>query len=139
LTTVQHVLKEKDQSLWYISPEATVLEAIDLMAVNNVGALVVIENDKPVGIFSERDLARKLSLSKHPPGELIVKRVMTPFIITVTPEQSIDECMMLMTNHRIRHLPVIANDRIIGMVSIGDIVKTVLSESERIMAQLRKA
>jgi CBS domain-containing protein len=136
MTTVRHVLQEKGLDVWFVSPETTVLEASNLMFEKNVGALIIIDGTEVVGIFSERDIARKLAAKGTRSGESKVKDIMTPAVITVSPEQSVDECMALMTDQRVRHLPVIENHKIIGMISIGDVVKAIMSEREQLIRQL---
>lgn len=135
--TVRQLLQEKGFAVWAISPDATVFEALEQMAEKNVGSLVVIEDGEIVGIFSERDYARKVILHGHASRDLKVRAVMSDSLITVGPEQNLSDCMRLMTNHRIRHLPVLEDGRQIGVVSIGDVVKAVMAEQEFLIEQLQ--
>lgn len=137
MITVRHILREKGPDVWSVPPETSVLDAVNLMFEKNVGALVIIENDEVVGIFSERDVARKLIPLGPSSNERQVRDLMTSVVITVMPEQSVSECMALMTARRIRHLPVLENHKIIGLVSIGDVVKAVMSEREQLLKQLK--
>lgn len=128
MTTVRQILQAKGTSVWTISPQATVLEALRLMAEKNVGALLVTEGEQVAGIFSERDLARSVALKGRTAEDTLVSQVMTARVIYVRPGQSMEECMALMTDKHIRHLPVMENDRLIGVISIGDVVKEIISE-----------
>jgi CBS domain-containing protein len=119
-----------------IRPDAKVYEALNLMAEKNIGALLVLENDTISGIFSERDYARKVVLLGKSSKNLEVKDIMSTRIYYVKPEQSVDFCMNLMINKRIRHLPVVKDDKLIGLISIGDVVKAVIGEKEFIIDQL---
>jgi len=136
MTTVRSVLHTKDNTIWSIAPDEIVFHALKIMADKNIGALLVMEKEKVVGIFSERDYARKIALKGESSHTTAVKDVMTSGVLSVNPEQSIEECMALMTNKHIRHLPVIENGNLIGLVSIGDIVKTIISEHEYTIKQL---
>lgn len=128
MITVSMILKQKGESVWTISPETTILDALMQMAKRNVGALVVEDNGEICGIVSERDFARKTAEARS--GNLIlpVKDFMTKKVYTVKPEQTLDECMEWMTMEHIRHLPVVDNDRLVGIISIGDVVKNLLDE-----------
>lgn len=130
MATVWHLLNQKGRDVWSINPDQTVLEALELMTDKGIGAVIVLENDKIVGIFSERDFARfsakKGSLSLYIP----VNELMTPAVFTVHPDQSIDECMALMTQKHIRHLPVVDKGQLVGLISIGDVVREVISQKE---------
>ena len=136
MTTVRSVLQTKDNNIWSIAPEALVFDALKIMAGKNVGALLVMQKDKVVGIFSERDYARKIVLKGESSHTTAIKDVMTSVVLSVTPEQSIDECMALMTNKHVRHLPVMDNGKLVGLVSIGDVVKAIISEHEYTIKQL---
>jgi CBS domain-containing protein len=136
MTTVRSVLQTKDNTLWSIAPEALVFDALKIMADKNVGALLVMQKEKVVGIFSERDYARKIVLKGESSHTTAIKDVMTSGVLSVHPEQSIDECMALMTNKHVRHLPVIENGKLIGLISIGDVVKAIISEHEYTIKQL---
>ncbi len=130
MATVWHLLNQKGRDVWSINPDQTVLEALELMTDKGIGAVIVLENDKIVGIFSERDFARfsakKGSLSLYIP----VNELMTQAVFTVHPDQSIDECMALMTQKHIRHLPVVDKGQLVGLISIGDVVREVISQKE---------
>ena len=136
MTTVRSVLQTKDNTIWSIAPDALVFDALKIMADKNVGALLVTQKEKVVGIFSERDYARKIVLKGESSHTTAIKDVMTSGVLSVNPEQSIDECMTLMTNKHIRHLPVLENGKLIGLVSIGDVVKAIISEHEYTIKQL---
>jgi CBS domain-containing protein len=136
MTTVRTVLQAKNNTIWSIAPEAVVLDALKIMADRNVGALMVMHQDNVVGIFSERDYARKIVLKGETSRTALVKDAMTSNVLTVNPEQSIDDCMTLMTNKHIRHLPVLENGKLIGLISIGDVVKAIISEHEYTIKQL---
>lgn len=135
--TVRQLLQEKGFAVWSISPDATVFEALQQMAEKNVGSLVVVERGEPVGMFSERDYARKVILHGHASRDLAVRAVMSDALVTVGPEQNLSDCMRLMTDHRVRHLPVLENGRQIGVISIGDVVKAVMAEQEFLIEQLQ--
>lgn len=126
---ISNILKSKpDQAVYTISPTATVYEALKQMAEKNVGALLVESNDKIIGIISERDYARKIILNDLSSSQTTVESVMTSPVIYITPSQTNEECMALMTNNRLRHLPVMQNGKLVGLISIGDIVKDIISE-----------
>lgn len=137
MKTVADILKSKPHSQVYcIWPSATVLEAISLMADKGVGALVVMEGEKVVGIVSERDYARKVVLMERSSYNTEVSEIMSSDVITVTPEQSNEHCMQLMTEKRLRHLPVLENGKLVGLVSIGDLVKDIISDQRSMIRQL---
>jgi CBS domain-containing protein len=135
--TVRSVLKRKGSEIWSIDPHQTVYEAIERMADKGVGALLVMSAGKPVGIISERDYARKVILRGQSSRTTLVNEIMTSPVIFATPEQGVEECMGIMTKSRIRHLPVMENEKVIGIVSIGDLVKWVVSEQEETIEQLQ--
>jgi len=128
--TTGDLLKNKGYDLWTVSPESSVYEALQVMCEKNVGALLVFESGQLVGIFSERDYARKLVLKGKFSKNTRVREVMTDEVVTVAIDDDIEQCMGLMTNRRIRHLPVKKGDRVIGMISIGDIVKAIISDQK---------
>jgi CBS domain-containing protein len=136
MKNVRDLLQEKGGTVYTVSPETTVYEALQLMADKNLGALVVCENDAVAGLFSERDYARKIALKGRLSREVRVDEIMTAKVIHVNQDQDIESCMELMSNNRIRHLPVIENNRLIGIVSIGDIVKAIIEHKEEIIEQL---
>lgn len=126
MNIVRHLLQMKGFQVWCIDPDASVYEALRLMADKNVGALAVVQDDKLVGIISERDYARKVVLKGKSSRDVPVSEIMTSQVYTVHPDQTVDECMELMTNKHIRHLPVIEDDRLVGMISIGDVMRDIL-------------
>ena len=137
MKTVAQILKSKpDLAVHTIGPAATVYEAVKLMADRNVGALVVVEHGKVVGIVSERDYARKVALMARSSKDTLLRDIMSSPVMYVQPEQTSDECMALMTENRLRHLPVMDGGQLIGLVSIGDLVKATLSEQQFIIEQL---
>jgi CBS domain-containing protein len=136
MNTVQHVLVAKSGPVLSVSPDATVYDALALMARHDIGALVVLDRDAICGMFSERDYARKVILHGRSSRTLSVADIMTREVVTVTPGCTIDECMALMTSHRIRHLPVLDGPFIVGLVSIGDLVKAQLDEQRFVIEQL---
>lgn len=138
MNNVWQILKAKGSQVWTISKNATVLDALKLMAEKQIGALVVMDGKQVVGIFSERDYARKGVLIGKQAETTRLNEVMTKDLITVTPEHSVQECMALMTERRIRHLPVCEGDHLVGLVSIGDIVKDMIEELEFMVNQLEK-
>jgi CBS domain-containing protein len=128
--TVKNMLGEKGCNVWTISPEAKIIDALKLMAEKSVGALVVTYKNQVVGIVSERDYARKVILRGKSSLDTPVKEIMTTQVYFVTPEMSAEECMAMMTKRHIRHLPVIDEGKLAGLVSIGDVVKTIISEQK---------
>jgi CBS domain-containing protein len=137
MTTAAQILEGKGHAVWSVAPDSFVYEALKMMAEKNVGALVVLEGDELKGIFSERDYARKVILAGKSSREITVKEIMSPAVITVRPQQSVEECMALMTDKRIRHLPVVEGGRLVGVISIGDAVKAIISEREFTIEQLQ--
>lgn len=138
MKTVNEVLKNKGREIWTISPLATVFQALELMAQKDVGALPVVQNGKLVGIFSERDYARKVILKGKASKDTAVSELMTQTVFYVSPENTLDECMALMTSQQIRHLPVLDRDRLVGMITLGDVVKRIISEQEFTIHELEK-
>lgn len=136
MLSVRQCLGRKGNEVWSTRPDATVFEALQLMAERDIGALLVLDRGALVGIFSERDYARKIILRGKSSRETAVGEIMTAQVIFVRPEQTIEECMALMTEEHVRHLPVIEGDRVIGVISIGDVVKEIISEQEFVIEQL---
>ena len=136
MTTVAQLLQEKGRAVWSIAPDATVYDALSLMAAKNVGALVVVEGASVVGILSERDYARKVILKGKFSKDTLVREIMTDKVYFVRPEQTIEECMAVMTAEHIRHLPVLTDDRLTGIVSIGDVVRVTIFDKEFLIKQL---
>ncbi len=135
-STVRQILKAKGSDVWSVNPETTVYNALMLMEEKDIGAVVVLEHGKLVGIFSERDYARQAVRQKETLNMLPVSAFMTKEVITVNPDQSVTDCMLSMTAHRIRHLPVVENDAVIGMVTIGDVVKTIIADQALLLEEL---
>jgi CBS domain-containing protein len=138
MITVQQVLKDKGYSdVWTVSPDASVNDALRLMSDKNVGALPVTEVGKLVGIISERDYARKVILKGKSSLNTPVSEIMTAEVISVQPEQSMEECMTLMTQKRVRHLPVLVEDKLVGLISIGDVLKEIISDQKAFIQSLQ--
>jgi CBS domain-containing protein len=135
--TVNELLRNKGNQVYSIEPDATVYEALTLMAEKDVGALLVLDSaGQLVGVLSERDYARKVVLKGKTSRETPVREIMTEKVVWVRPDQSTEDCMALMTNKRIRHLPVLEEGRLVGVISIGDVVKGIISEQEFVIEQL---
>ena len=136
MTTVKSLLENKGYDFWNVSPDATVYEALQKMAEKEIGAVLVIKDEKLLGIFSERDYARKLVLKNYSSKESIVKNFMTTNVFCVKPDTEIIECMHLMTEKHIRHLPVVENEKIIGIITIGDVVNEIINGQNSIIKDL---
>ena len=136
MKNVEQMLEGKGQGLVSIAPDATVFDALMLMAQADVGALVVLEGEMLAGIFSERDYARKVALLGKSSKETQVREVMTDKVLCVRPDQTVQQCMALMTDKHIRHLPVLDHKKVIGVISVGDVVKETISEQKFIIEQL---
>ena len=136
--TVRQLVHDKGVIVHTVSPDETVFRALELMAEHDVGALVVVEGSDVVGVFSERDYARKVILLGRGSRDLEIRKVMSGEVVTVRPEQTVADCMHLMTDNRVRHLPVVDAGRLAGIVSIGDVVKAVMSEQEFLIEQLQE-
>jgi CBS domain-containing protein len=135
--TVDAILKQKGSRVWTIPAEATVFEAIQLMAARNIGALVVLSGDKLGGIFSERDYTRKVALHGKSSKETLVSEVLSSNLLVAAPSSTVEDCMRLMTEHRVRHLPVLDGGTLIGLVSIGDLVNWIISVQSVEISQLQ--
>jgi CBS domain-containing protein len=137
MATIAQVLKAKGtHEVYAIAPDETVYQAVRKMSEHNVGALLVMDSATIVGIVTERDYARKMVLAGRSSKETPVSTIMTPEVLCVTPRQTTEECMAIMTRHRVRHLPVLDHERLVGLVSIGDLVKDIISEQQFIIEQL---
>jgi CBS domain-containing protein len=136
MTTVKQILDQKGHKVWDVSPEDLIIDALQLMAEKNVGALLVIDRGQVVGVISERDYARKVDLVGKNASNTRVREIMTRDVIYIEPNQTVEGCMALMTNKRIRHLPVLEAGMLVGVISIGDIVKAVISDKEFMIEQL---
>jgi len=133
---VRQILKEKGHRFWSVGPETMVIDALKLMAEKEIGALLVLDGGKLVGIMSERDYARKVALKGKSSLETPVREIMTSKVFFVRPQQTVEECMALMTDKHIRHLPVIDGDKVTGVISIGDLVKATIDEKDFMIKQL---
>jgi CBS domain-containing protein len=136
MQTIKTFLERSPRSLHTVQKNKTVWEALDIMATNNIGALPVLSGENMVGIFSERDYARRVELKGRQTRDTLIQDVMTSEFITVSPEQKMDECMQIMTDMRIRHLPVMNDKKLIGMVSIGDVLFVMIAEQKYLIEQL---
>ncbi len=136
MITVAGILKSKGREVWTITPETIVFDALKTMAEKNVGALVVLDKTEVVGILSERDYARKVILHGKSSKALKVTEIMSANVYSVNPEQNIEDCMTLFTNKRVRHLPVLQNNQLIGIISIGDVVKAIIADQESTIKHL---
>jgi CBS domain-containing protein len=136
MNKITQILRKKGSRVWKISKDATVLEALQLMAEKQVGSVLIMDRNEVAGIFTERDFARKVGLVEIKPSTVKVGEVMTSKLITISPNNSVNECMELMTEKRIRHLPVLDKDHLVGMVSIGDVVKDMIEELQFMVKQL---
>ena len=136
MITVRQLLKNKPADLWSVSPETSVYEALELMAEKDIGAVLVLEGGELAGIFTERDYARNVVLKGRLSKTTSVAELMTEVVCYVRPEQTIEDCMALMTDKRVRHLPVLEGERLVAIVSIGDVVKKTISEQEFTIQQL---
>jgi CBS domain-containing protein len=135
---VHHLLETKGREVITIAEDASVFDAIELMADRSIGSLLVMQDQTLTGIVTERDYARKVILKGRSAKNALVGEIMSTEIMTATPQQTVRECMTLMTERRIRHLPVVENDAVIGLISIGDLVKAIISEQQEEIEQLEK-
>ncbi len=138
MKTAKHLLGDKGNDIWSVGPDDSVFAAIQLMAEKEVGALMVMQEEVLVGIISERDYARKIILSGLSSKQTPVRNIMTARVLYARPEQSVHECMAMMSDKRIRHLPVVEGERVLGMISIGDLVKAIISEQQHTIEQLEQ-
>ena len=134
--TAKHILQQKGRNVWTIDPNATVFDALAKMAEKDVGSLVVMEGEKLIGIITERHYSRNVILKVKTSPTTLVKDIMDPNAVYVRPDQSIELCIALMTEKRVRHLPVVEGDKVIGIVSIGDLLKTIISKQKFVIDEL---
>ena len=137
MTTVGQILEEKGNAVWSVRPDDTVFDSIRMMADKGIGSLLVMDDGRLVGIVTERDYARKVILEGKSSKKLAVRDVMTTRVLCVTPDRTVDECMALMTDKRARHLPVLDQKKVVGLVSIGDLVKATIAEQQILIDQLQ--
>lgn len=137
MRTARDIIQYKGSTVWTVGPNDTVLHALGVMAEQEIGAVVVLDGDRLLGILTERDYARKVVLEGRSSKESPVRDVMTQAVICVPPERTIDECLALMTDKRVRHLPVFDHKQMVGMVSIGDLVRARIAEQEHVIEQLQ--
>jgi len=137
MRTAKDILKLKGNSVWHVTPTDTVLHALGVMAERDVGAVLVLDGDRIVGILTERDYARKVVLAGRSSKDSRIEDVMTSHVICVAPDRPVEECMALMTKKRVRHLPVIEQKTLVGLISIGDVVKAAITEKEFTIEQLQ--
>lgn len=133
---IGEILSQKGNLVWSVSPETTVLDAIKMMAEKNVGALLVTKDGKLSGILSERDYTRNVVLKGRSSKDTSVREIISGRVVTVSPDHTVEECMRLMTEHRVRHLPVVVGNKILGVISIGDLVNTIISSQNSAIQQL---
>ena len=140
MTRLEDFLKlNKNRQIWTISKDQSVMQALILMSEKNIGAIIIVDNnDFPIGIFSERDYARKIILKGKSSKDTLLDEVMTKELITVTRDYKIDQCMEIMNEKRIRHLPVLENKKIVGIISIGDVLKIMIKEQKELIDHLQK-
>lgn len=138
MKTVDEILRGKGNEVWSVRPDDKVLDALRLMADKGIGSLVVKDGERLVGIFSERDYARKVVLAGKTSADTPVREIMSSSVVTVTGKQSVQECMGLMTEHRIRHLPVMHEEKVAGVLSIGDLVKAVIEDQQFTIRELER-
>jgi CBS domain-containing protein len=136
MATVSALLKHKGRVIYSVPPDAPVLEAIKLMAESGIGALLVMQRERLLGVVSERDYARKVILKGRSSSETLVSQIMSAPVLTVQPDQSVNDCMRIMTQNRVRHLPVVEGERVVGVLSIGDLVRAVVEEQQQTIEQL---
>ena len=138
MPSILQVLASKGSRVWSISPDATVFAGLTLMADKNIGALLILENDRPVGIMSERDYARKIILEGRSSHDTKIRSIMTTRLVRVHPSDTVEHAMGLMTREHIRHLPVMDGDSVLGLVSIGDLVKAMINQQQFTIEQLER-
>lgn len=137
MQTAAEILRSKGDQVWSVKPDDTILEALKIMAQREIGALLVMDNDKIVGIVSERDYARKVALENRSSRQSLVSEIMSTRVLCARPDQTVQECLALMSDKRARHLPVVDHKKVIGLVSIGDLVKSIIAEQKFEIAALQ--
>lgn len=135
MITIRSALKNKGSAIWSVSPQATILDALKLMAEKRIGAVLVMENERLVGVFSERDYARRGVLEGRDVTARI-EEVMTSPVLAISPDRPMEDCLAVMTNHHFRHLPVVENDQVVGVISIGDVVKEIMDDQRDMISGL---
>ena len=139
MTNVAQVIQDKaEQAIYTVSPDATVLEAISIMAEKGIGALVVTQDNEVVGILSERDYTRKVALMERSSYDTTVSEIMTAKVLTISRSNTVEECLQLMTDRHLRHLPVLDNEKLVGFISIGDLVKAAMADQKVLIEQLKQ-
>jgi CBS domain-containing protein len=136
MRAIVELLKKRDATIWSLSPEDSVFDALQRMAQHNVGAMMVMEQNRLVGVLSERDYTRKIALAGKSSRDTLVKDIMTADVLTVTPQARTRDCMGLMSQKKIRHLPVVNGDKVLGMISIRDIMDDIIADHEQTISQL---
>ncbi|MGD9048345.1 MAG: CBS domain-containing protein [Anaerolineae bacterium] len=136
MATVSDMLRTKGYDIWSVTPDTRIYDALKLMADKNIGAVLVMDGENLVGILSERDYARKVTLKGRTARDTLTQEIMTERVICVRPEECAEDCMAVMTEKHVRHLPVIEDNRLVGVISIGDVVKAIIPEQEFIIEQL---
>ena len=138
METIGQLLKDKGPDVWTIGPDASVYDGIEMMAAKGVGALVVTDGGRPVGIISERDYARKVVLKDRSSRDTKIAEIMTGRVLYASPDQTVEEGLSMMTEKRVRHLPVMDGEKLVGIVSIGDLVKAIIAEQQQMISQLEQ-
>lgn len=138
MKTIRLIIKQKSKIIWSVSPSTKVFDALLIMAEKDVGALPVVEKDKLVGIFSERDYARKVILKGKASKNIPVSEIMSTQLVTITPNQTNEQALVIMTEKRVRHLPVIQHQKLVGFISIGDLVKSIIQEQKQVIDKLEQ-
>jgi len=138
MKTITQFLAERSDPVWSVKPDDTVIDALRVMADKNIGALVVIADDRLVGIFSERDYARKVVLMGKSSSSVLIRDIMKSKTISITPSHTVEQCMQIMSDHKIRHLPILKDDKVVGMISIGDVVKLMIATQKLMIEQLQQ-
>lgn len=138
MNTVKDIINSKGNEVWSVTPQTKVFDALKLMAEKNIGAVLIAENENVLGIFSERDYARKIALAGKSSKEVSVQEIMSPRVLYITSDKYVDDCLAIMNEKKIRHLPVYENGKLIGIISIGDVVKALIDHKEFTIEQLEQ-